>query len=84
MAQGVVNLDMNIGEATAGMKLTEDEQVVFISGLLDADFPWEPEGLPVQLDYRNNYQVAAVLANQFGGDDTPDFTQSPAPVAPSF
>ncbi len=68
MAQGFVNLDMHIGEATAGMKLTEDQQLVFLSGLLNADFPWEPEALPIQLDYRNNYQVAGVLVNEVRAD----------------
>ena len=61
-----IDWQMALGEATAGGKVTADQQHVYVSGDIDKDFPWKPEGLPLSLDYRNNYQVARVLREQRG------------------
>jgi hypothetical protein len=63
-----VKWEMALGEATAGAKLTSTRQHIYASGDLNKDFPWKPEGLPLSLDYRNNYQVAAVLVNNVDPD----------------
>ena len=65
-----INWGMDIGEATAGASLTDEKMVVYLSGDVNQDFPWKPEGLPMSLDYRNNYQVAAVLVNKFDPGST--------------
>ena len=58
-----VTWEMAVGNATAGGKVTSDQQHAYLSGDIDKDFPWKPEGLPLSMDYRNNYQVAAVFVN---------------------
>ncbi len=60
--------EMALGEATAGAMLTSTRQHTYVSGELNKDFPWKPEGLPLSLDYRNNYQVAAVFVNNVDPD----------------
>lgn len=58
-----INWGMDLGTATAGATLTSTQQYTYVSGDINKDFPWAPEGLPMSLDYRNNYQAAAVLVN---------------------
>ena len=59
-----VKWSMDLGNATAGATITNEQQYVYVSGDINKDFPWAPEGLPMSVDYRNNYQAAAVLVNR--------------------
>ena len=63
-----INWAMDLGSATAGATLTSTQQLTYVSGDINKDFPWAPEGLPMSLDYRNNYQAAAVLVNNVNPD----------------
>lgn len=58
-----INWQMAIGDATAGMKVGDDQQVVFLSGDLNKDMPWKPDALPLNLDLNADYKVAAVFVN---------------------
>ncbi len=59
---------MDLGDATAGALAETTRQNVYLSGVLDKEFPWKPEGLPLALDARADYRVAAVLANRVDPD----------------
>jgi hypothetical protein len=63
-----VNWAMDLGSATAGATVTSTQQYIYVSGDINKDFPWAPAGLPMSLDYRNNYRAAAVLVNNVDPD----------------